>query len=102
MTNRIDEHTPGPWSYSVYDGSNHCKIYLHGLGRADHIKGSDSLQGYCGEANARLIAAAPQLLEKLEKLMGIVENNRLADYDEFREVIAKARGRGEIMSNGCE
>jgi len=35
MTN----HTPGPWSYSIYEDSNHAKIYLHGLGRPDAVKG---------------------------------------------------------------
>jgi hypothetical protein len=28
----------------------------------------DNLRGYCGEANARLIAAAPELLEALNKI----------------------------------
>jgi hypothetical protein len=61
----MNKHTPGPWSYSMYEGSNHAKIYLHGLGRQDAVKGGDSMQGYCGEANAKLIAAAPDLLEAL-------------------------------------
>lgn len=55
--------TPGPWSYQM--NGNHARIYLHGLGQADSVEGGDSLQGYCGEANARLIAAATDLLEEL-------------------------------------
>jgi hypothetical protein len=54
------------------------------------------------DADARLIAAAPEMLEALEKLLKTVENNWLDQewepeewqcYDEFREVIAKARGK---------
>jgi len=87
------KHTPGPWSYSTYEGSNHCKIYLHGLGRIDKIKGGDSLQGYCGEENARLIAAAPELLEILLELQDIVfltRNNEL--HTLIEAAIAKAKG----------
>jgi hypothetical protein len=53
------------------------------------------------DKQARLIATAPELLEALEKLMRLVENNWLDQewepeewecYDEFRKVIAKAKG----------
>ena len=57
------KHTPGPWSYSITAG-NYGRIYFHGLGRADRSLGADSLFGYCGEANARLIAAAPDGLAR--------------------------------------
>lgn len=59
-------------------------------------------------ANARLIAAAPELLETLEMMMGIIDDSRgvdgyhlngaVAEWDEFEEVelvrrvIAKVRG----------
>jgi hypothetical protein len=66
------QHTPGPWSFAM--DRNHARIYLHGLGRPDAVRGSDSLCGYCGEANARLIAAAPELLEACNRLVTYYAN----------------------------
>lgn len=95
----MSKHTKGPWSYSVYEDSNHCKIYLHGLGRADKIAGADSLQGYCGEANARLIAASPDLLEALEGLLKRIDDDAEAkdwwsdSKNLARQAIAKVKGK---------
>jgi hypothetical protein len=92
-------YTKGPWSYSVEGHyNNYARIYLHGLGRMDPIHGGDSLCGYCGEANARLISAAPDLLEALEE---VLDNWRYCDalmegreaYDKARSAITKARGQ---------
>jgi hypothetical protein len=59
------KHTPGPWAAwqnKSESGSNYWRIRTapekYGL--------QDNLGGYCGEANARLIAAAPDLLEALQ------------------------------------
>jgi len=86
------KHTPGPWSYDSLDRV----VIRAGIEDIAHMDRSAS------DDDARLIAAAPELLEALEKLLKTVENNWLADeewdpeewqcYDEFREVIAKARG----------
>jgi len=77
----------------MYEGSNHAKIYLHGLGRQDAVKGGDSTQGYCGEANAKLIAAAPDLLEALAFMLSVFNETYpdVADDEEDREAWAKAR-----------
>ena len=60
------KHTPRPWRYeSTSIGSNYARIFFS----ADE-KDGDNLRGYCGEANARLIATAPELLEALQALLG--------------------------------
>lgn len=58
----MNKHTPGPWRYKPdINGSNYMLVYCSSLASE-----GDNLRGYCGEANARLIAAAPDLLEALE------------------------------------
>lgn len=109
-------HTPGPW---VNDP--------HNTGAIGDV--SESATGTCvaqaqarqplaagkpdveRAANARLIAAAPEMLEALEQaassfdsIRGAVESNQVVDKDvhglavarmnEIRAVIAKARGEG--------
>ena len=55
------EWTPGPWSY-VCEG-NYARITCTSCEYS-----GDNLRGYCGESNARLIAAAPELVEALRDL----------------------------------
>lgn len=59
----MSDHTPGPWRYKA-DGGNYMRIFC-----SNDQGWGDNLCGYCGEANARLIAAAPDLLEALTALL---------------------------------
>ncbi|MDI4088406.1 hypothetical protein QK428_03575 [Pseudomonas aeruginosa] len=62
------KHTPGPWHVG---GPNKCTIYdKHGQRLANSFEGVMATQrtdSEC-EANARLIAAAPELLEALQHI----------------------------------
>ena len=101
------KHTPGPWAYATaQDG---WRFNIHQADGAPYTPGySDvawSMNTVSGEAkdvqeaNARLIAAAPELLEALEAL---VRHDSAADsreglpacieLDSARDAIAKARG----------
>lgn len=57
------KHTPGPWSVDAYLGVVAC-------GRIIALTGVDT--GLHRDANGRLIAAAPDLLEALENLLKAV------------------------------
>ena len=94
-------HTPGPWK-AIYDGDEELAISAP---KGDPDLRCDSWQSFAvvyvseddGEAglekaaaNARLIAAAPEMLSTLEYLV-----TRLEDITDIRlaeEVIAKAKG----------
>ncbi len=89
------KHTPGPWESQATAGYE-----THGQ-RAVYAEenGKDIAIVYDGEANARLIAAAPELLEACKALVGSDHDGksftsraalatRLA-----RAAIAKAEGR---------
>lgn len=99
------QHTPGPWriKQSSANGNN----FIYPEGSEDAICGVRfHLDFDAHEANARLIAAAPDLLEAVEVLLGGLE----AEYPESkfgidfrtqmrirmnkaRAAIAKARGQ---------
>lgn len=95
------KHTPGPWTIAadIYeerfgiggrDGVVVCAPFLR----------SGPKVGVHGLANARLIAAAPELLEALSELADLMEDVRTGEYkpDSFttqpaRAAIAKAQGQ---------
>jgi hypothetical protein len=93
------QHTPGPWHVDTCDDD---LVYsANGL----HIAtvGNENQPDQSGEeitANARLIAAAPEMLETLEYFFNIMhdyESSRRKGYvklalDQARAAIAKAKG----------
>jgi len=79
---KVSAHTPGPWNYDTI-----LKILrVGGDAYADH---SDDV------ANARLIAAAPDLFKALANLVANedgAESVKAISFAEARAAIAKARG----------
>jgi hypothetical protein len=71
MTSPKSSHTPGPWrvkskaSQNIFGGAVSVKVLA---GRLD-IADVDMLENSDGEANAALIAAAPELLEALRLMV---------------------------------
>lgn len=98
------KHTPGPWwiiDRSGFDplyvdiGSNSWGAFARVVVR---INGED-LKEPEGIANARLIAAAPELLKALEWVQGLWECDALKnedgqtpDFKTVHDALAKARG----------
>lgn len=82
-----EKHTPGPWEIN--------REWMDGEWR-QVVSGWDekwlrlSVAGNIGEANARLIAAAPELLEALEKALPDLSGQ---DLLRARAAIAKATGQ---------
>ena len=98
-------HTPGPWTW---DNPQNCASGLSGAGGSPVIEdmGYDGLWIDPSSANARLIAAAPDLLEALTALLDYDEQDagcvpthaHLDAQDDARAAILKARasnGAGE-------
>ena len=98
------QHTPGPW---VFTGSMHKKAYLVNGGDKyicsvwDHLREDDNGHPIDMDkemqSNARLIAAAPEMLEELTTIFkGMNEYDRggMDDYSitRLKELIEKATG----------
>ena len=89
-------HTPGPWQYGSGKLSNSIQVYVG----AQNIASVTMLNHYePADANARLIAAAPDLLEALRALIKTADMYWTEDksttwpaLEESREAIAKAIG----------
>ena len=88
------KHTPGPWNVTRTNTGVRsadaflCRIWM--------------LRNGQGVANARLIAAAPDLLEALKRIYDLpcdcpceVGDDTVSAYDQALAAIAKAEGRGE-------
>jgi hypothetical protein len=103
-------HTPGPWDWEPEGDGENCasEPYVYAQ-NVDHRDGKQPLIALCyvptslqnryygvdvdseEVANARLIAAAPELLEALENCLGFVVAHPQLTED-LRNLIAKARG----------
>lgn len=89
-TNNACDHTPGPWTVDLpwaLKNSGHYIVMAENTPIAD-----------CGPnraSNARLIAAAPELLEALQIFLEWFEsgkNESLLDWKKLRATLAKATG----------
>ena len=99
----MSNHTPGPWHYEespmktgwcVVTGNNYlADVHKHVGAMVDDVQ---------DEANARLIASAPELLEALESMVAEFDNlNRALDPELSvdrprilaRAAIAKVKGK---------
>ena len=89
MTQR---HTPGPWSVEI-DHHNNAPEYIRAYADGEMYDLASVLCDETGnaKANARLIAAAPDLLVALCEAVEIIEGTGL-DATTQREAIAKATG----------
>lgn len=83
----MTEHTPGPWSVEHDEDADTISIVNFG-GEIAVLHGVS--MGENDEADARLIAAAPDLLAVLEGIAGICCLEHA--HEEARRAIARARG----------
>lgn len=93
----MSKHTPGPW-LAVPDGSNWNVVVPAQSGFDHFVVGNEGLYRCDGsdEANARLIAAAPDMLAALK---GLFAHTRICalridqnPIEDARAAIAKAEG----------
>lgn len=93
----MNKFTDGPWTFEAHEGEEYgpkenCSFAIKGPPLDEYLPGiqlatvvSDCVDGH--EANARLIAAAPDLLEALEALLDYAESG----WDHFPDCAINAR-----------
>jgi hypothetical protein len=93
-------HTPGPWKTGVEDlgGETLCyKVYGNDNQR---IATFGRWNGVGDEANANLVASAPELLKIAYAYRNLLKSmsqsdGEVATFNHIESVLAKAEGRGE-------
>jgi len=98
----MSEHTPGPWRYWIYGAGTRIEVLTSesefhkatpiALTYRDASELGFKFTPPNAEANARLIAAAPELLDALKHA---VQFNSQEWANKAEAAIAKAEGKGE-------
>lgn len=88
--------TTGPWTQGTSNAGRSC-VWLDGYVEPEYTMGPDNTWiDCCTEANARLVAAAPDLLEALEEIVSAADGDGWKPLDanliKARAAIAKATG----------
>ena len=99
-TTKTAKHTPGPWKNDGPTRQGGVRIVAPYKPTCTYMVAEvlpDCPDDATRDANARLIAAAPDLLAALEKVLAAYEAAREPGHgtiliDEARDAIAKARG----------
>ena len=88
-----NEYTPGPWM------ANGPEIRIEEDTTAEPVATAHGVNKHCVLANARLIAAAPELLEALKNVAEGMDNSPMltdtqeSQLESIRRIITKAEGR---------
>lgn len=96
MNKKLHTHTPGPWTIDSDSLVMGGQVVAHAADLSTDSSGYEE-----GIANLRLIAAAPELLALLDRLVGTWDNYEDMGPDPLdpiieaaRKLAAKARGEG--------
>ena len=91
----MSEHTPGLWEVTQISTKNAHVESKKSAGSIAVVHTSYTIDRKALVANARLIAAAPDLLEQLERILGLINNGDTVDERDALSIsrsIAKAKG----------
>ncbi len=88
----MTKHTPGPWKVDLETGEIEAQGAVLGTiyGADDYPCCEEDVSEEC-RANARLIAAAPEMLDALKACLNMVDGDGCPpNFDEIRRIVRKA------------
>ncbi len=107
----MSRHTPGPWKVSQIVSNSEIKPRSRNYAGSEAYVWTDRKypKGVCiatvrehyqgeVEANAHLIAAAPEMLATLDSVLNLLhdDNSTLADFNELQNEIERVIGRAAL------
>ena len=95
----MSKHTPGPWSADFGETARIADPRGATLARATNIHLGGRRPANEVEANAHLIAAAPEMYDLLATIENDGEQVPAWLWDKIQAVLAKARGEAVQLSN---
>lgn len=106
--NKIMTHTPGPWNIGKYPINDYAyAVYGKDNSKIAQLEKFDQQYQEEEEANANLIAAAPELLEALsdlenysELVLSEIDSSQSGWYYQFQAAIQKARKALTLAKEG--
>ena len=90
MSNRDTKHTPGPWELGLVSGAE-CAVQTTTYPKRTIAILDDGIVGHRNPENARLIAAAPDMLEALKSALEHF-SEELPIHGIVKRAIEKAEG----------
>jgi len=95
----MSKHTPGPWMLDINKRGGEWDYLIRTVkphnpagGVGMHVATVNVTFKHLPEDNARLIAAAPEMLEALKAVVAVADR-KTVEFDAARAAIAKAEGR---------
>lgn len=91
----MSKHTPGPWRVCVSDEFQSVEIYAKQWALCRMYPSNHAWVNEEAEANARLMAAGPELLDRLYECLGYLEadNAPIEFVNSIKATVAKAEGK---------
>lgn len=90
---KIGKPTPGPWRYDLTNGSPTTGMHMIAGAAPGYLAEVRDCGSGDVEANARLIAAAPELLSALEKIAGDIHPQAAGPWKDVRDIALYAIAR---------
>lgn len=92
------KHTPGPWIFYADTPSTDPNWHIVTTANRMVVLANVHIEpgNETALANARLIAAAPELLEQLQEMVRLAEHEGWEGFEKARAAIAKATGASHV------
>lgn len=86
-------HTPGPWTVESLSEYGDVQVFSREHGYVADLTAGSAQEIKRNQSNAVLIAAAPDMLEALERTVEMYEEEAPIMAADLKAVIAKAKGQ---------
>lgn len=96
------EHTPGPWEASRIKDGGQKGLYVKQPGDKGLYLVKHTFDGIQAEANAKLMAAAPEMYEALKEIVDLFDGLMHGGFQKLESFTLKPARLALIKAQGCD